>query len=476
MARLRKFFKILAVAGGTITLVLGLIGYKFSANIISETWLHALNLLQGHPKLEALAQPRLLWAQAKVQHPVPPSSLPTLGKGQQAESPPLLPGQSPTPDIYVATPQELVRAFITVQAGQTILLAPGNYRINQNLTTRAGGVAAQRITLRASQPGQVQIEFNAQEGFIVAHPYWVFENLTIRGFCQPQSICEHAFHVVGNGADLVVRNNKIVDFNSHLKINGLEGNWPDNGLLEHNTITNTASRSTESPATPFDLVGANRWQVLDNMVSNFVKDGSNGISYGIFMKGASSGGRIERNLVICTPQEVTQPGARVGISFGGGTTGKAYCRDQLCNAEHTSGLAANNIVAHCNDFGIDINRSQSIVIAHNTLINTAGIDVRDAASAKLYGNLLEGRISQRNGGQAALELNKISNLRDVFVDPNNLNLSWRKLPDKIPSMRLVPNDFYGQPRQGRTPPGALANPRNGLHVKNNQRDIRLVAS
>jgi hypothetical protein len=253
----------------------------------------------------------------------------------------------------------------------------------------------------------------------------------------------------------VLRNNKLEDFNSHLKINGLRGAWPDHGLLQYSTITNTLPRTTESPATPFDLVGANRWQVLDNLVSNFVKYGSNGISYGIFMKGASSGGRIERNLIICTPQNMSQPGVRVGISFGGGTTGAEFCRDQLCIAEHTAGLAANNIVAHCNDFGIDVNRSTSIVIAHNTLINTAGIDVRDASAAKLYGNLLEGKIRQRKGGQAKLVMNDIAASATVFEDPNALNLTWRKVPENIPSIDLVPTDFYSKARGDATPPGAL---------------------
>jgi hypothetical protein len=303
----------------------------------------------------------------------------------------------------------------------------------------------------------VHIEFNAQEGFVVAHPYWVFENLGIQGVCKDHTSCEHAFHVVGNGAHLVVRNNLIVDFNAHFKINGLDGNWPDNGLLQHNTITNSGPRNTGNPTTLFDLVGANHWQVLDNVVSNFVKNGSNGISYGIFMKGASSGGRIERNLVICTPQNVSQPGVRVGISFGGGTTGQAYCRDGRCAAEHTAGLAANNIVAHCNDSGIDVNMSTGIVIAHNTLINTAGIDVRSGpASATLHGNLLEGQMRQRKGGQAKLVMNEIAVMANVFENPNALNLAWRKVPDNIPSIDLVPKDFYEQARGNATLPGALA--------------------
>ena len=386
----------------------------------------------------------------------PAAPLPTLGKGQQSQPPPPLPGQGTQPAITAGSVDEIVRAISSAKAGQTVLIQPGTYRINQNIGTTAGGTEQQRITVRAGQPGRVQIEFNAQEGFVVQHPYWVFENLSIRGVCQYHSYCEHAFHVVGKGANLVLRNNHLQDFNAHLKINGFNGDWPDLGLLQHNTLNNTTERNTINPTTPFDLVGANDWQVLDNLVSNFVKNGSNGISYGIFMKGASSGGRIERNLVICTPQNVSQPGERVGISFGGGTTGKDYCRDQRCDAEHTAGLAANNIVALCNDSGIDVNQSTSIVIAHNTLINTAGILVRSApASATLYGNLLDGQIQQRKGGQAKLVMNEITALADVFEDPNALNLAWRKLPDNIPSINLVLTDFYEKPRGSATPPGAL---------------------
>ena len=473
-----KLLRGVVMLGSVMALTLGLLWYKFHQHIGPEIWRHAENVVQGktslngdrtpgeliryamrrlegHPNLEAVAHPPLLWVQAQVERPVPPGPLPTLGKGQQASSLPPLPGQNLTADIRVSTPQDLIQALATAAAGQTILLAPGNYRIDQKLRTRIGGTALQRITLRASQPGQAQIEFNTREGFVVSHPYWVFENLTIRGACPVPSDCEHAFHVVGNGAHLVVRNNLLMDFDAHLKINGSQGNWPDHGLLQHNTLTNTAPRATQGPVTPFDLVGANRWQVLDNIVSNFVKTGGNGIAYGIFMKGASSGGRIERNLVVCTPQDISQPGARVGISFGGGTTGAAYCREPSCAAEHTAGLAANNIVAHCNASGVDVNRSTGIFIAHNTLINTAGILVRDTSSARLYGNLLEGHIRERTGGQATQEMNEIADLRNVFEDPSALNLRWRKAPDNIPSTPLAPKDFDSRIRDNGTPPGAM---------------------
>jgi len=342
---------------------------------------------------------------------------------------------------------EIISVITAARAGQTVLIRPGTYRIDQNIKTNAAGTEQQRITVRASQPGQVHIEFTATEGFTVQHPYWVFENLHIRGVCQDHSQCEHAFHVVGNGANLVLRNNLLEDYNAHIKVNGLNGFWPDSGQVLHNTLTNTAPRNTGNPVTPFDLVGSNNWLLADNLISNFVKTGSNQISIGAFMKGGGTGGRMERNLVICTPKDVAQAGARLGLSFGGGTTGKQFCRDQRCDAEHTNGVITNNIVAHCNDVGIEVNRSSNILVAHNTLINTAGIDVRSLpASARIYGNLLNGRIRQRDGGLIEASANDIISTVQFSENVDLLQFSRTQSSAKMPAMKAA-QDFCSRPGQ-----------------------------
>ena len=110
-------------------------------------------------------------------------------------------------------------------------------------------------------------------------------------------------------------------------------------------------------------------------------------------RGGGSGGRIERNLVICAAQGVSARGTRLGISFGGGLTGPSYCRDQLCRTEHENGLARANIVANCNDAGLDINHATSITLEGNVLVNTAGINVRGTSpAARLIGNLGDGSV------------------------------------------------------------------------------------
>ena len=418
---------------------------------------YALRRLEGHPNLETLALPPLRWLQTHVERPVPVGPLPALGKGQQAKALQPLHGQGSQAELFVGSTDEIIQAVSTANAGQTVLIKPGNYRFNHKVDTGFAGNKDQPITVRASQPGEVVIEFNTEEGFAVSQPYWVFENLLIRGVCKDHSDCEHAFHIFGKAQNTVVRNNRIEDFNAHIKVNGLNGDWPDVGLVQFNTLTNTKRRETHLPVTPIDIVGADHWTLADNIISNFVKGDGDKISYGMFMKGAGRGGRIERNLVICTPQAISQPGSRVGLSFGGGGTGREFCRDQHCQAEYTSGLAANNIVAHCNDFGIDVNQSSAILIAHNTLINTAGIDVRRGpASARIYGNLLEGRIQQRDGGQMKEDMNGLVSMNDLFSNAEELDFGCRTHLDNVPSLAIVPEDFYNQQRIDGTLPGALA--------------------
>jgi len=418
----------------------------------SELIRYTLQRLQGHPKLEAIAHPLLFAVQRSHERPVPSTELPTLGKGQQ----PLTLSPGGTAHFTVSDANAIAQAMRQAQAGQVIEIAPGRYTIKQALKTAQAGGAGAPITLRASQPGSVTLEIATPEGIIIQHPYWIIENLVMRGSCADDSQCEHALHVVGGGQHTIIRNNRIEDFNAHIKVNGLRGQWPDHGLIRFNTLGNTRARRTHLPVTPIDIVGASHWQVQDNLISRFVKAEGNRVSYGVFMKGAGAHGRIERNLVICTPEDISQPGSRVGISLGGGGTGKQYCRDGVCAAEHFDGVVAHNIVAHCNDFGIDVNAADRSRIAFNTLINTSGIDARRAANdTQVNGNLLEGRIRARDGSTISTSLNETRPLSRYFTAPDQLDLRWLRLPETIPSTPELGADFCNKPRRDGTLPGAI---------------------
>jgi hypothetical protein len=370
--------------------------------------------------------------------------------------------------VTVSTVEQLRQALAAARAGQTIILSPGVYRIDGDgiLDIRQAGTAAAPITLRAQQPATVFIELNAGEGFKVAAPYWTFENLTIRGVCKTQTFCQHAFHIVGKGAHFVARNNTIIDFNAHFKINGEAGDFPDGGLIEGNTLRNSGPRQTDSPVTPIDLVAASHWRIAHNLIADFVKAQGDRVSYGAYAKGGGADNRIEQNIVLCEYLLQGNPGQQVGLSLGGGGTGAAYCRDRRCITEQDGGVIQSNLIASCSDDGIYLNRAAASKILHNTLVDTGGVSVRFAEStADIEGNLVDGTVRARDDGLLRASDNMITGgarlyvgrhpVRDLFVDTAGLDFRWKKKPPMRDTFDEAVPDLCDGPRRKQASYGAF---------------------
>jgi hypothetical protein len=360
------------------------------------------------------------------------SALPALTLGAQPEG---LPAPDGT-ERRVASTVEARRALATALPGDVIVFLPGEYAIRGTVYASRPGSVEAPIVVRAARPGTVTLAFNASEGINVSAPHWRFENLTIRGACASAGNCDHAFHIVGNAHHFVARNNTIRDFNAHFKINGSRGRFPDAGLIEANTLGNTAPRRTTYPVTPIDLVAANDWTIRANLIHDFVKSWGDRTSYGVFAKGGAQRTVIERNVVLCERLLAGQPGQRVGMSFGGGGTGKRYCRDGRCITEHDGGVMRANLVAGCSDVGIYLNSAAKTQVLDNTLLDTAGVQVRFAtSSATLEGNLVDGPLREDEGGRLYAGDNLSTAIgwlylgrhpqRGLFADPAGLDLRWR---------------------------------------------------
>ena len=379
-----------------------------------------------------------------------PLALPALAAGAKAAP---VQGAANAALRQVDSPEAALRAMAAAQPGDAITFAPGTYRFRRAVHAARPGAAGAPVTVRAAQPGTVTIEFETVEGFVVRAPHWRFENLTIRGVCRDDKWCEHAFHVVGAGAHFAALNNTILDFNAHFKINGDKGAFPDHGLIEGNTLSNTAPRRTSNPVTPVDLVAANDWIVRGNLITDFIKGGGDRISYGAFAKGAGARTLFERNIVWCEARLRGHAGQRVGLSLGGGGTGKPYCRDQQCVDEQQGGIVRDNLIASCSDVGIYLNSASSSRVEHNTLLDTTGIDVRfPASSAWIDGNLVDGPVRSRNDGLLRLGDNRTTALgwsyvghhpvRALLRDPDSGDLAWI---GKAPDRANAPEGVTGRP-------------------------------
>jgi hypothetical protein len=375
--------------------------------------------------------------------------------------------------IQVATPDALSAALKEAAPGDVITLAPGTYRFRgKGIGISRPGRADAPIVVRAAQPDTVHIELETLEGFVVAAPYWRFENLNIDGVCPADDNCEHAFHVIGDGHHFASVNNTIRDFNAHIKINGAGGRFPDNGLIEHTTLSATHARATANPVTPVDLVAASGWTLRANVISDFVKRDGNQVSYGAFAKGGGRNNVFERNVVWCERTLRGEPGQRVGLSLGGGGTGHQFCRDGRCITEQEGSVLRANLIVGCSDAGIYLNGAAASKVVDNTLVDTTGIDVRyPASSAVVDGNLVDGPIRARDGAILHLGDNRAMPLwrayagshpvRGLFRVPETGDFGWRDgapardeaVGEASPAGTM---DLCGMPRATHAPYGAFA--------------------
>ena len=369
----------------------------------------------------------------------------------------------------VSSLEQLSDAAAGAEPGDVIQLQPGLYRFSGAAIHFSGtGTAARPITVRAAQLGDAVIESDGPETLKVTGPYWRFENLTLRGVCADHSQCEHAFHVVAGATGTVIRNNLMTDFNAHIKINAEDGLFPDGGVVEGNTLLDSAPRDTANPIVPIDLVAASGWIIRGNIIADFIRSPGRGDGpvYGAFVKGEGQGNTIERNLVVCEWKLRDIPGETVGLSLGGGGTRSDFRREGGASGfEQIGGVIRDNLVAFCSDDGIYVNRSARSVIDHNTLLDTAGIDVRFVkSSASVTRNIVDGAIRERDGGTLRKADNEAPFLPGLFVglhpqrglfrDPATLDLAWRTVPASLAETEPRA-DLCGHRHGGEARPGAF---------------------
>ena len=367
----------------------------------------------------------------------------------------LLPASALAEARTAGTAQELVAAVSQANPGDTITVTQ-TMTVDQKVSvTRPGPVTV------TAAPGAT-IEFDTVEGFLVQAPDWTFDGLTIRGVCNNDSDCEHAFPIVGGAERTQVRNSRLINFNAQIKGNGDSGNprnYPDDVVIEYNEFFDEAARQTSNPVTKIDVVGGRRWIVRHNYIHDFAKAQGNGVSYAAFLKGNSRDGLFDSNLVVC--EQLHSGQTRLGLSFGGGGSAPdSICEDATCTPEHQNGTMVNNIIANCGDVGIYLNKASGTRLVNNTVVGTSGIDVRfDTSTATAINNIVQGRIRERDGGVLSASTTNLTEIDPAafFVDFGALNFGSVNVQPLVDAGTdgVVDRDFCGRLRDATADIGAL---------------------
>lgn len=315
-------------------------------------------------------------------------------------------------NVYVSNTDDIIKAITNSMPGTIINIAPGEYTLDkgQYIHFNASGLHNAPIVLRASTLGSVTFNMQLKEGILLTASYVTIENIVFIGEKRKYDTIEHAFHIVGNADHVTITHNEFINFNAHIKANGKPNkdgtrDYPDYVNISHNNFYNQWKRNTASPASPIDVVGGKYWTVSNNFIADFSKSGHKGygVTYGLFLKGASENGIIENNLVNCEwkiPHTSTKD-VRIGISLGNGGTGKQFCMSNNCLFEHSNGVINNNTILNCkNDVAIYINKGKDTIISNNYIANSLGIEVRHSiSSAEITNNFLDGRIKATQGAK-----------------------------------------------------------------------------
>jgi hypothetical protein len=194
--------------------------------------------------------------------------------------------------VLVRDSTTLAAAIADARPGDDIVLASGVYPLSHKLQARAAGP----VTVRAAHRYGAQIRSSGLIAFEVTAPFWHFSGLDMRGVCADDTVCEHAFHVVGTASGFQVTDSRLADFNAQIKVNAdTAHHLPAHGLIQDNVFFDSHPRHTDNPVAPVNIDNAVSWVVRGNLVHDFQKDGTGEGSYGIFVKGGSQAPLIERN-------------------------------------------------------------------------------------------------------------------------------------------------------------------------------------
>jgi hypothetical protein len=342
-------------------------------------------------------------------------------------------------EFKVADATALRNALAEAQPGDSIVLKAGTYEMGERTPeTVSDGTAAKPITMRAAgDHGYAILKLDGNLGFRVKNQFWKFEGIHFKG--NPERSQATLFLDGPQGCDNVsFVDCKISDSAGYgMKTARDPKSAVDRIVIEFTEVFNTGG-------TAVDVVGGDDWIVRRNYVHAFGTHG--GTNYGIFLKGGGTNGLIEGNLV----DGERQPGS-IGISFGGGLTGKQFMPsvDGQSPAEHKHGICRNNIVVNTSDVAYHSNNADSCAFYNNLAFGCDGFQrQKSQGTDPLFINNAVGKLRGALDSSAA---NMEAGQAEWFQNPAKYDfrlteIGESKLTQSAKPVDENPTDFFGNAR------------------------------
>ncbi len=387
--------------------------------------------------------------------------------------------------VGVCTEEEILNAIANASPGDVITVCPGTFNFNQLINVQNDGQASSRIFLRAEEFGTVTFNLSHLENIKISGKFWIFENINFFGDCVSEDKCEHAFHIVGDADDVIFRGNEIVNFASHVKLNGLvvgDGpgqSFPDRIMFINNFWHNTKYVANNAPHNILNLDGGKDHVIRGNIFADFnTPESLPRSASAVYPKASAIRVLIEQNLIVCEKARTAGETAR-GIQLGDGAPASICDGDQdqdglgdcVENGQSQEATVRNNIVMSCNNggsaAGIMVGSDRSSKIYHNTVYNA------EPRNAAFYIGHPDHDTIWRNGilengfntDYAMRPLNEADNLTPTLSEMNLIFaapmdgdfslLQGQDITEQVPSDEAVTHDFCGYPRGDEADLGAI---------------------
>ena len=387
--------------------------------------------------------------------------------------------------IDVCSEAEILAAIADAASGDVITVCPGTFAFNQLIAVDADGTDADRIFLRAEAPGTVTFNLSHIENFKIRGKFWIFENITFVGDCMDASGCEHAFHIVADADDVIFRENEVVNFASHVKLNGeVVGQGPANSFPDRtwfigNFWHNTRYVNNDAPHNILNLDGGKDHVVRGNIFADYSTPVSLPKSASaVYPKASVLRILIEQNLIVCEKAR-TDGETNRGIQLGDGAPASICDGDDdqdgsgdcVENGQNQEALVRNNIVMGCNNggssAGIMVGSDRESKISHNTVYDAEPRNAvfyeghPDHATMFRYG-IFESGFNISYANRPIDEANNVvpshAEMTTIFTAPMSGDFSLAdgaSIVEQNSSDPAVPHDFCGYPRGDTADLGAI---------------------